>query len=57
MPQVPTVWSVMGAALIIGCTLLLALIENKPGGPVTSHPETESLIDGQTTDGEDEGPR
>ena len=47
----------MGAGLIIGCTLLLALIENKPGGPVTSHPETESLIDGQTTDGEDEGPR
>lgn len=42
----------MGAALIIGCTLLLALIENKPGGTVTVQPETDTLLEGQSTDGE-----
>ena len=26
--QVPTKWSIMGAALIIGCTLALGLFEN-----------------------------
>jgi len=51
--EVPTKWSIMGAVLIISCTLALGLFENtKKGGAKLVPPETHTLLDSRDRDAE-----
>ena len=50
--QVPTVYSVCGAALIIGCTLALGLFENKKQQTPIIPPQQHTLLGHQPLDEE-----
>ncbi len=50
--QVPTVYSVLGAVLIIGCTLALGLFENKKEHTPIVPPEQHALLGHRSVDEE-----